>query len=352
MKLYQEIGIWFLVLFIASLFFISISDILFPFIAGAIIAYFFDPLVDKLEKNGFSRALGSFLILIFCFFILIAFSFILMPSLHVQIIDLIKVFPKLLSVFHDNVQPFFDEFKADISPETLTQLKLSMGQVASKSIKWISQLVLNLWSGGLVLFNIISLLLVTPIVTFYLLRDWDYIIAKIFSWLPRKRSSDITSLIDEIDKTIAAFVRGQALVCATLAVFYAVGLTVIDLKSGLLVGIGAGFISFIPYLGATVGLLIGLSLALFQFSEIIPIVIVASIFIFGQGLESYFLTPKLVGDRVGLHPVWIMFGILVGGNLFGLVGVLIAVPVAAVIGVITRRCVSQYLSSNIYLGTN
>ena len=194
----------------------------------------------------------------------------------------------------------------------------------------------------------LSLLVITPLVAFYLLRDWDLITEKIDVWLPRRAQPKIREQAGAIDDTLAAFVRGQSSVCLILALFYGIGLTLVGLKSGLLVGFGAGFISFVPYVGAAVGLTVGLVIALFQFSEWLPIVIVAAIFLVGQTLESYVFTPKLVGNRVGLHPVWVIFALLAGGTLFGFTGVLLAVPMAAITGVLTRFAISRYLVSPLY----
>ena len=198
-------------------------------------------------------------------------------------------------------------------------------------------------SGGLALFKLASLLIITPVVSFYLLRDWDRIIAHMNSLLPPGHASTIRGLTAEIDDTIAGFVRGQANVCLILGFYYGIALSLAGLESGLLVGFGAGLISFIPYVGASVGLVVGVAIAIAQFSDWLPVFLVAVIFIVGQVAESYVLTPKLVGDRVGLHPVWIIFALLAGGALFDFTGVLLAVPAAAVIGVLARFGQARYL---------
>ena len=208
----------------------------------------------------------------------------------------------------------------------------------------------GLWSGGVAFLHLLSLVIITPVVAFYLVRDWDRIVAHVDSLLPVTAAPTIREQVGKIDSTISAFVRGQATVCLVLAATYAVALTLIGLPFGLLVGIGAGLISFIPYIGASVGLIVGLAIAYAHFDQWAPIVGVAAVFLAGQTAESYVLTPRLVGDRVGLHPVWIMFALLAGGALFGFTGVLLAVPAAAVIGVLVRFAIARYRDSDLYRG--
>jgi predicted PurR-regulated permease PerM len=209
----------------------------------------------------------------------------------------------------------------------------------------------GVWNGGVAIFNVISLIIISPIVAFYMLHDWDEITAKIDSWLPLQSASTVREQLLAIDATISGFVRGQSMVCLILAALYGISLTIIGLKSGLLVGIGAGIISFIPYLGAATGMVVGIGIAIVQFPEWSMVTIVGGVFLVGQTLESYLLTPSLVGARIGLHPLWIIFALLAGGALMGFTGVLIAVPTAAVIGVLIRFGLAQYMSSELYSGT-
>ena len=211
-------------------------------------------------------------------------------------------------------------------------IREAAGTYAGKIANWLTQILASLWNGGVAVFNVFSLIIITPIVAFYLLRDWDVINAKVDSWLPRQNAPTIREQFLAIDGTIAGFVRGQSTVCLVLAALYGISLTVIGLKSGLMVGIGAGLISFVPYLGAAMGMVIGVGIAIVQFPEWSMVAIVGGVFLVGQILESYVLTPRLVGNRIGLHPVWIIFALLAGGALMGFAGVLIAVPAAAAIG--------------------
>lgn len=327
-----------------------LSSILLPFVAGMAIAYFLDPVADWLEDHKFSRTVATTLILLAFFFIAGALLMMLFPLLKRQIVELFRMVPGMVETFRMEALPWLEGMIAELPPETMEDIRNAAKDFAGRAVKGFTALITNIWSGGLAFFNALSLLIITPVVSFYLLRDWDLITAKIDSWLPRAAAPTIRDQALAIDTTLAAFVRGQSSVCLVLAVMYGVGLTMVGLKSGLLVGLGAGFISFIPYLGAASGLAVGLGIALFQFSDWLPIVIVAAIFLTGQTLESYVLTPRLVGDRVGLHPVWIIFALLAGGALFGFTGVLIAVPVAAVIGVLVRFAISRYLTSPLYDG--
>ncbi len=327
-----------------------LSSVLLPFVAGMAVAYFLDPVADWMEEKGLSRGLATSVILLGFFVFAVGGIVLLIPVLQGQIVELANLVPKILGAAHDYIRPQLEQLRDQIPPEALDRMREAFGDFAGKGIKWISQIIANIWSGGIAVFNLMSLVLITPIVAFYLLRDWDLITAKIDSWLPRPAAPVIRQQFTEIDTTIAGFVRGQASVCLVLSILYGIGLTATGLKSGLLVGLGAGFISFIPYLGAATGLSIGVGIALFQYSDIAPIAIVAGIFVFGQTLESYILTPRLVGDRVGLHPVWIIFALLAGGAVFGFTGVLLAVPTAAVIGVLVRFSISRYLASPLYTG--
>jgi predicted PurR-regulated permease PerM len=240
---------------------------------------------------------------------------------------------------------------ARLSPENVARLRAGAEQFAGEAVNWTARVVRGVLSGGLALFDVLSVVLITPIVAFYLLRDWDKLTAAVESWLPREHRQVILGQVREVDRTLAGFVRGQASVCLALGVFYALALTAVGLNFGLVVGLAAGFLSFVPFVGSLVGFASSVGIAMFQYDDWLMVGVVAGIFIFGQAVEGNVLTPKLVGDRVGLHPVWVMFALLAGGSLFGFLGVLLAVPVAAVIGVLVRFLLGQYLASRYYRGT-
>jgi len=208
----------------------------------------------------------------------------------------------------------------------------------------------SLFLGGKAFINTLSMLFIMPVVAFFLLRDWDALVSKVDDLLPRTSVVTIRQQFREIDATIAGFVRGQATVCLALGVIYATGLTLIGLDFGLLIGLGTGLMAFVPYVGMLIGLLIAFGVALMQFNEVTPFIMVAAVFGFGQSLDAAFLTPNLVGGRVGLHPVWIIFALMTGAALLGFTGVLLAVPLASVIGVLVRFSIGRYRESVLYTG--
>ena len=219
-----------------------------------------------------------------------------------------------------------------------------LGAVAS----WAAGLAGGLLGGGLAIFNAVSLVFITPVVGFYLLRDWHHILATIDMNIPQTHATDVHALAIRIDRRLAGFIRGQAVVCIVLGAFYAIGLTLVGLDFGLAIGIFSGLVSFIPFVGSISGLVLSVSVALFQFPDWTSVVIVAAVFLSGQALEGNLLTPWLVGDRVGLHPVWIIFALLAGGAVFGFVGLLLAVPLAAVLGVLVRFALERYRAGPLY----
>jgi predicted PurR-regulated permease PerM len=319
-----------------------------PFIAGMAVAYLLDPLADRLEAVGVPRTgavciiLGSFLA------ILVLVAVLLFPLLQTQIVELAARVPSYIQKARDAVLPMIDRLQATLSQAEVERLRSAAGNVAGDVVGWVGQILSGLWSGGLAVFNALSLVVIMPVVAFYLLRDWDRIVAHIDSLLPRDAAGTIREQVREIDDRLSGFVRGQASVCLALGTWYAVGLTLVGLDFGLLVGITAGLISFVPYLGTGLGLIVGLGLALAQFDSWLPIGLVAAVFASGQILEGYVLTPRMVGERVGLHPVWVLFALMAGGALLGFTGVLLAVPAAAVIGVVVRFAISRYVQSPLY----
>jgi predicted PurR-regulated permease PerM len=319
-----------------------------PFIAGMAVAYLLDPLADRLEALGVPRTgavciiLGSFLAL------LVLVAILLFPVLQTQVVELAARIPTYIQQVRDAAMQLIDRLQATLSAQEVERLRSAAGNVAGNVVGWLGQILSGLWSGGLAVFNALSLVVIMPVVAFYLLRDWDRIVAHIDGLLPRDGADTIREQVREIDDRLSGFVRGQASVCLALGTWYAVGLTLVGLDFGLLVGIGAGLISFVPYLGTGLGLIVGLGLAVAQYDTWLPIGLVAAVFVSGQMLEGYVLTPRMVGERVGLHPVWVLFALMAGGALLGFTGVLLAVPAAAVMGVLVRFAISRYLQSPLY----
>lgn len=349
MTIRQHVKFWAIaiIVFVAAL--VLLRAILLPFVLGMAVAYFLDPVADKLEEKGMGRTSATSLIVSIFLLITILSTVLLIPALADQLIGLIKRLPGYFQSVFDLVKPILSEIIDLPSLDESGDLKTLIGDQASGALKNIASLTSNLLDQSLAFFNLVSLLVITPVVAFYLLRDWDIIIDRIDSWLPRKQQATIRSLAKQIDDVLAGFVRGQSTVCMILAVYYGAALLTAGLEFGLVIGILTGLISFIPFVGAIVGLIASVGVALFQFwPDFVQIGIIAGIFAVGQILEGYVLTPKLVGGKVGLHPVWVMFGLLAGGTLFGFVGILVAVPVAAMVGVLSRFAISQYMASPIY----
>lgn len=346
----QRLSIW-LVGFVALLIIIhALRDILLPFVAGMAVAYFLDPVADKLEERGLSRVLATVIITLVFFLIVIGGLVMLFPLLQAQVIAIAERLPDLFALIERLAGHALQRIEAVLPSDAMQRASDAAGDYAGMAVGWIKTIVAKLWSGGVALFSLVSLIIVTPIVSFYMLLEWDRIVAKIDHLLPRGQAPVIREQLSLINATISAFVRGQASVCMVLAVYYGVALSVVGLETGLLIGLGAGLVSFVPYVGALTGIAVGVGIALVQFDTFTPVIGVAAIFLIGQVVESYVLTPRLVGDKVGLHDLWIIFALMAGGSLFGFTGVLLAVPTTAVIGVVIRFSVGEYLKSPLYTG--
>jgi predicted PurR-regulated permease PerM len=340
--------IWVGIAIVGAILVYEMRAALTPFVAGMAVAYLLDPLADRLEGIGCPRTAAVLIILGSFLAALVIAAALLFPVLQVQIVELAARLPVYIQKVRDAAQPILERLQASLSEDEVARLRSAAGNVAGEAVGWLGQILGGLWSGGLALFNALSLIVIMPVVAFYLLRDWDRIVARVDSLLPLGAAETIRAQVREIDDRLSGFVRGQASVCLALGTWYGVGLTLVGLDFGLLIGVGAGLISFVPYLGTAVGLVVGLGLAIAQFDTWLPIGLVAAVFATGQILEGYVLTPRLVGERVGLHPVWVLFALMAGGALLGFTGVLLAVPAAAVIGVLVRFAISRYLQSPLY----
>lgn len=329
-----------------------LRPVLLPFVAGMAAAYFLDPIVDRLERYKLGRSLATALVTIGFFLIAGGVVALLVPLVQGQVVAFAANIPDYAQGLRERLEPLVDALLSNLRPEDVQHLKTGAEGYAGTAVSWLLRALADILSGGMAVISLLSLLLITPVVTYYLLRDWDRMTAKIDSWLPCDHAPVIRQQLGRIDSTLAGFVRGQALVCIVLAAFYGIGLSLVGLDLGLVLGVLTGAATVIPYLGGIMGMVVGVGLALAQFSDWLPIVLVAGVFLVGQILEGYVLTPNLVGDRIQLHPVWIPFALLAGGALFGFLGVLLAVPVAAVIGVLTRFSLERYLASPLYKGTH
>lgn len=325
-----------------------LGDVILPFVLGAAIAYFLDPVADRLQRLGLNRALSVVVITILTIIIFVALGLLVVPTLVTQATSLVNTAPELLEKLQQFLNNYFPQV-AD-AESTLRQSLTAVGDtIKERGGQMLETLIGSLSS----VINVLVLLFIVPVVAVYMLYDWDRMVARIDDLLPREHAPVIRHLALEIDKALAGFIRGMGTVCLILGVYYAIALMLAGLQFGLFVGALAGFITFIPYVGAVIGGVLAIGLALFQFwGDWLHIGLIAGIFVVGQVMEGNFLTPKLVGSSVGLHPVWLIFALSVFGTLFGFVGMLVAVPVAAAIGVLARFGTGRYLESELYRGTS
>ncbi|WP_420860883.1 AI-2E family transporter [Algirhabdus cladophorae] len=323
-----------------------LGDVILPFVLGGAIAYCLDPIADRLERMGAPRVIATTLITLVAILIFVLMILLVIPTLVEQAGQLINVAPKLFADLQTFLTDRFPSLMVEDSP--IRQQLQTFGEAIQSKGGALLNSVLTSAKG---LINIAVLVVIVPVVAFYLLLDWDNMTARIDDLLPRDHAPTIRKLAQEIDRTLASFIRGQGTVCLILGIYYAVALMLVGLQFGLVVGFVAGLISFIPYVGALVGGALAIGLGLFQFwgmwGSLGAVVVV---FVIGQMIEGNVLTPKLVGSSVGLHPVWLLFALSVFGSLFGFVGMLVAVPVAAMLGVLARFAISQYKDGRLYQG--
>jgi predicted PurR-regulated permease PerM len=295
------------------------------------------------------RWLAAGLITFLVVLVVIAAALLLVPLLQAELLEFAGRVPRYVDLLRGKAMELMELLRARLTPEEIEQVRSQIGSMAAPdAIAWVGAALGRLWGGGMALLNLLSLLVITPIVLFYLLRDWDRIVAIVDGWLPLDTIDTVHTQFRAIDGVLSGFVRGQMSVCLLLGAFYAVGLMLVGLDFGFVIGFGTGLISFVPYFGMLVGFAVGLGVAFAQFADWQPIALVAGVFVIGQFMEGNFITPKLVGERVGLHPVWVIFALLAGGALFGFTGILLAVPAAAVIGVLGRFAVGHYKQSAAY----
>lgn len=352
MTLRRQIQFWLISLVVFCVFLFVFADVLLPFVAGAAVAYLLDPVCDRLENTGMGRLWATLSILLAFVVLLILFFILLLPLLGNQLALFLDYFPELVRQLQALINDRFGDRLATVAGINLADLQSSMADLVGQGAAFVGKLAQSIWSGGQALLSILSLFVITPVVAFYLLLDWDHMVGKIDNWLPRDHLEELRGLAREMDGAVAGFVRGQLSVCLLLGTFYAVALALAGLNFGLLIGMGAGLVSFIPFVGAGLGFIVSIGVGLVQFWPDWPmIVIIGAIFAAGQFLEGNILQPKLVGGSTGLHPVTLMFALFAFGYLFGFVGMLIAVPAAAMIGVLARFALRQYLASPVYRGT-
>lgn len=351
MLMQNRIKAWLLLLGIAVLALWLFRGILLPFVIGMALAYLLDPIADQLERWRFSRFWATLIILIVAVLLFAGAFFLIVPLVIQQVLGLARGLPDYVNQLQDlanNLAPKIYEF---LGHERATQLENSLAQVLNDGFALLGNLTGQIMQSGLAIINAIAILVVTPVVAFYLLLDWDRMVATLDELLPVKHRNEIREVFSDIDKAMAGVIRGQGGVVLLLALFYSASLTIAGLNFGLAIGLISGLLSFIPYVGFLVGFVLSMGVATVQFwPDGIMIGVIFFIYVLGQFLEGNILYPKLVGSSIGVHPVWLMFALFAIGLLFGFVGVLLAVPLAAIAGVLTRFAVRKYKESALYLG--
>ena len=326
------------------------ASVLLPFVAAAGIAYFLDPPATRLTRFGIPRSIAAIAMVLGLLTAMLIFALLLYPLIVAQIGILFARVPDYTAAVRAFAAEQIVHLQQRLGPELVDEkLRDLVGGQAGSIVAFVAGALRGLIGGGFALFNVLTLIIVTPVVAFYLLRDWPGVVARIDGWLPRRYEGIFRAQAHEVDRILSAWLRGQMLCCLILALYYASALSIVGLDLGLIVGITAGLLSFIPYVGSITGLIAAIGLAFAQFPTWAGVIEVGAVFAVGQVLEGYVLYPRLLGDRVELHAVWVIFALFAGGAAFGFVGVLLAVPMAAIIGVLCRFWLRRYLTSPLYL---
>jgi predicted PurR-regulated permease PerM len=362
MRIEWQIGFWIGTFLLLVLLLWLFSGVLLPFAAAFALGYLLNPVVDRLERLGFNR-LGATLLITVCFvLVLIPILILIGPVVWRQLVSFIEALPayavkleELISAESARLELAYGGILMDkfgLGGNAGAELATATNDLVVEAAQWAASFLKSLLTGGAALINLLSLLVVTPVVTFYMLLDWHKMIATISGLVPLRQRETVRALAREIDIALAGFLRGQALVCLFLGAWYGIGLSLIRLNFGLLIGITAGILSFIPYFGSLTALVLSSAVAMVQsWPQWKLLAMSLGVVFVGQFLEGNILSPKLVGASVGLHPVWLIFALLAFGKLFGFTGLITAVPFAATIGVIMRFAVRRYRESNLYTDT-
>jgi predicted PurR-regulated permease PerM len=347
-----QIGFWAGVVLVLCLFFYLINDILLPFVIGFALAYFLDPVADRLEQWRVPRGLAALIVLFGFLLVLLTIGLAFWPILADQASSFIKNLPQLIDKALNTLLPWVDNLMARVSAMTsggTGEPSTALAGIADKGGQWALGFLTGILNQGLALFNLLALLFVTPVVAFFLLRDWDHIVARIDSWLPRQHADTVRARAREIDTVLSGYLRGQAIVAIILAAMYAVGWSIVGLHYSLLLAVVGGVLAFLPYVGAAITVTLAVAIGIGQFwPDYFSVGMVFAVYVIVQSLEGNFITPKLVGDRVGLGALWVIFAMMAGGSLLGILGILLAVPVAATLGVLLRAGLKRYKDSQIY----
>jgi predicted PurR-regulated permease PerM len=347
---WQRLGLIIAFLAVLWLFLRMFSSVLMPFVVAAGLAYFLDPAVSRLAKLGLRRPVGAFLLLVAVVLFVVLFILLLYPVIVGQASAFVTNLPDYIKTAQIDFATVIADMQHRLGPGAVSEkLQTLAANQAGTIVSFAGTAASNIIGSGFAVVNLLTLFIVTPVVTFYFLRDWPSIIRHVDTWLPRPYEGVIREQAVEVNRILAAWIRGQAICCLVLAIVYAVGLTAIGLDLGLIVGLAAGFLSFIPYVGTVVGAVTAVLLSLSQTPGWDGIIKVGIVFGMGQALNDYVIQPRFLGDRVGLPAVWVIFSLFAGGAAFGFVGIMLAVPVTATLGVLARFWLRRYLHSPLYL---
>ena len=346
--------VWFWVVALAgSLILLALlHSILLPFVVGFLVAYVLDPWVERVERLGIGRTAAAGLVVGLAALVFGTLLVVLAPVLVRQAMQLVSALPDALEQGRVAVEAFAQRHLGDRFAEVKVAVDAGIGDLKSHGASLAGVAAGTLWDSGMALMSLLSLLLITPLVVFYMLVDWQAIVARVRLWLPRDHAATIEQLAYDINSAVAAFVRGQGAVCVCLGLFYALALTAVGLNYGAVTGLATGLLAFVPMAGWVAGSTVALLIAALQFApNWTPVAIVAAIMAAGMTIDTVLLSPRFVGQKVGLHPLWLIFALYAFSALFGLVGMLVAVPVSAAIAVLARFGIGRYLQSEVYRGT-
>lgn len=346
----NQVLFWAAAFAIFLLFVFVFKSVLLPFVLGWAVAYLLEPVVSRLGRYRIGRSLAALLILGLFLLVLLALLSVLLPLIYRQSLEFAQDLPGYIDHLVLLFEPFSQKAFSVLGQSPTTDLKALLTQNAGSAAGIASSVLIGLASGGQALFGFISVLVLMPIVAYFMMKEWPHITAWMEDLLPLDSKNTILDLLRQINLKIAGFIRGQLSVAFILGFAYAIALSLAGLKYGFLIGLFAGALSIIPMVGSTVGLLISVSVAWFQAGDLMYVGIIAAIFLVGQLIEGNILSPKLVGDSVGMHPLWVFFALMAGGALFGILGMLLAVPVAAVAGVLLVFVIGRYKKSAYYKG--
>ncbi|MDK9696016.1 MAG: AI-2E family transporter [Siculibacillus sp.] len=351
MTLERQLRFWLGTLAGFVLFLWLFKGVLLPFVAGIALAYLLDPVADRLERLGLSRGLAALAIVLGIFVALIVALILVVPLLGHQLAGLLDRLPSLITRLQEMAGPYFDGELRKFLGGDAKAFEGGVQTALSQGAGWITRVLQSLWNGGQAIVSVLSILVISPVVAAYMLVDWDRMIGLIDDWVPPRHRETVRLLAGRMDDAVSGFVRGQVLVCVVMGIYYGLGLALVGLEFGLLIGLMSGLLGIVPYVGFGSGLVVGLIVALVQYwPDWHGLALVAAVFAGGQALEGWILTPNWVGRSVGLHPVWLLFSLFAFGSLFGFVGMLVAVPASAAIGVLARFAIEQYMASPLYTG--